>query len=225
MKSIILFVSTLMLIATNMTFGELIPPHVATSYGTLSIVTQEEYPSYKDGILTIPRVDIAERLGMFQDAKFTFSNNSWQLVDFKIAEVQLNKPQVKTVEMVMTDSFPIQVFLRARGIFQNRCGPMGKIAQRLTGNYFEITIHEPIVRAPPCDDEAVTFETIIPLSTYGLRAGVYQYTFSGGQDSNPVCTYPLATSPCDYYIPKSFTGTFELKTDNVFPVENRNPWQ
>jgi len=226
MKPIILLIISLI---ANSAFGEMMPPYKATLYDILSAVSQEEYPSYKDGILVIPRVDIAERVGLFQDGKFTFTNGVWQLVDFKVAETQtLLSPVIKSVEVITTDSFPVQVFLKVRGelSYCSLNNSIGKTPQRLTGNLFEITIHEINGNRYACDGDGgeyyPRYETVIPLYVYGLKAGIYQYTLNGGRALNPSCGIPCSVT--NYYVPTAFTGTFELKKNNVFPVENTWTW-
>ncbi len=230
MRPIILLVIFLM---TNFAFGEMMPPYRTPAYRIHSVIPQEEYPSYKDSTLIIPRVDTPERAAMFQDAKFTFSNNIWQLVDFKIAGTKpLLKPRIKSVETIITDSFPVQVFLKVRGAF-SQCDvsfPMGKISQRIMDNRFEITIHEVSGNGYyPCDGEGAEtiarYETTVPLHVYGLKAGIYQYTLDGGTDYTQ--SYDPTVSYISYiYAPMSFSGTFELKKDNLFLTEDTwdHPW-
>lgn len=44
------------------------------------------FPIYKDGVLTIPRVDTAEQLGQYQDVSFRIQGGTWQLLAYKSLE-------------------------------------------------------------------------------------------------------------------------------------------
>jgi len=117
MKSAIFLIFVFTSLMANLSFGELVPPYRTSSFGILSSVTQEEYPTYKDSILTIPRVDTNEQIGMFQDARFVFSEGSWKLLDFKTTDTmpRLFQPYISQVKPIIIDSFPVQVFLRVTG--------------------------------------------------------------------------------------------------------------
>lgn len=214
---VLLLVALVSAISSNISSGEFISRY--DPLDARGFLYQESYPTYKDGILTIPRVDISERVGMFQDAQFTFINGVWQLVDFKTAETDpLFRPQVSSVETIITDYFPVQVYLKIIGRFHQGDpidDPLIITPQRLIGNTFEITIHE--TKVPPIGmDDGSPFQIIIPLNVYGLRAGVYQYVLNGSEALN-TCTMP--SYPCDgnhFYVPTTFKGTFELKKDNRF---------
>ncbi len=237
--------SSLVLIATNVTFGELIPPYKTPLWSIVSSVPQEEYPSYKDGVLTIPRVDINEKdgLGIFQDARFSFSDGNWKLLDFKTANAtpRLFQVVIHKVKLIIIDSFPVQVFLRVTGNYSEQCAflysnkiPRLKATQRLLDNRFEIIIYQngyqdgtdnlPVNYGEMCTiapSSSRRFETIIPLSTYGLRAGTYQYIVSRANHPN---SFYDPTNPSSLYVTPDIipdtTGSFELKKDNLFPAED-----
>lgn len=169
------------------------------------------YPTYQDGILTIPRIDTSEQLGIVQDAKLRLTEQGdWRLTEFKAAGTSvLTRPTVETVETIVTDTFPVQVFLKVSGLFTNGCTVMGKIPQRLKDNRFEVIMyaerHNP--EDTTCAAIVVYFEEIIPLSVYGLSAGTYEYNLSG---------ISVFGTSGEGVIPKTFTGTFELAKDNKF---------
>lgn len=209
----------MLLIYGDSAYGQFITPYTSSllSDGIYS-TPQEEHPIYQygiqHGILTIPRIDTMEQVGIIQDAQFEWiKEDYWRLVNFKVAETEpLVRPTIVSIETIVTDSFPVQVFLKVRGGFSG-CGyTLGKIPQRLTGNHFEIAIHQDnsLSQINICNQtmDIISFETIIPISVYGLRAGTYTYSLSGGLTPSSI----LGTGSTPY----SFTGMFTLTQDNIF---------
>lgn len=158
----------------------------------------DDYPTYQDGVLTIPRVDTPDQAGSYLDGTFQYvGQNLWELQSFKTAnEYPLQKAPIEQVELIVTDSFPTQVFLKIQGTFTNGCGNLGPINQRLIDHRFEVTVHAEYPDLPPgtyaCTAEVRSFEKIIPLSVYGLSAGNYEYSINDGD----------------------YVGTFTLTKDN-----------
>ncbi len=153
------------------------------------------HPFYQDGKLTIPRVDTPEKMGNFQEAILQFDEqlNAWRLLSFKT--IPTNEP-LTIVKSIVTDSFPVQVFLQvsdANFICSRR---IGQINQRLEGNRFEVSID--IVNTYSGDPLALCapYQEVIQLSVYGLNAGDYEYRVNGGN-----------------------VGTFKLATDNKLLLE------
>ena len=142
-----------------------------------------EFPSYKDGKLTIPRVDTDGQASNFQDAAFQFDSaaGAWKLLDFKETTITPGQGIVPdTVEVIVTSSTPIQVFLKVSGQFSSGCEQFGQINQRLKDNKFEITLHLASIPAnTACATVLVPYEKIIPLQVYGLSAGTYEYSVNG----------------------------------------------
>lgn len=155
------------------------------------------YPTYRDGILTIPRVDTDAQAGNFQDTTFQFDSvtNTWRLLDYKETVIVPGRGLVPdTVEIIVTSSSPIQVFLKISGFTSpSPCNEFGQINQRLETNKFEVTMHVvPGSSDITCAAVVVPYEKIIPLAVYGLPAGTYGYSFNG-----------------------EHTGTFSLSVDNT----------
>jgi hypothetical protein len=160
------------------------------------------YPTYQDGILTIPRVDTPEQPGNYQDATFKqIALNLWELQGYKTAnEYPLGKALIEQVKLVVTDSFPVQVFLNIQGTIGS-CDSLGQINQRLVGNRFEVTFHaEYPADFVICTADVKYFEKNIPLAVYDLNAGNYAYSINGGD----------------------YTGTFTLAKDNRYALTNPN---
>lgn len=158
-----------------------------------------EPPTFRNGTLTIPRVDTNTQLGQFQDVEFQLdpATNTWQLINYREARIITEQGiTLDSVEPIITDSSPVQVLLLVKGRFSDGCGKFGQINQQLNTHQFEIIIH----RAPPlpnvsCIAAEVPFEKIIPLEVYGLSAGIYEYSVNG-----------------------THTGSFTLSKDNTFTL-------
>lgn len=149
-------------------------------------------PTYRDGILTIPRVDTPEQVGKYQNAEFEFDQQlkAWRLQS--VTTAQDNAP-IDEVILSITDSFPAQVFLQVSGEFSS-CGKLGEIDQRLQDNKLEIQIHAIYPPALTLCGQAINpFIKVIPLSVYGLNAGDYEYSINGSNN-----------------------GTFNIPNDNKF---------
>ncbi len=156
-------------------------------------------PVYKNGLLTIPTVNTAEQVGQYQDVTFKLTEQGyWQLSSLKamgsvIGNSGLGLAPISKVEVVKTDTFPTQVFLRVSGAFSDGCPHMGQVNQRLENNRFDITVANQYVVGIPCPAIQTPFVKTFPLAVYGLSAGAYSYNVNGT------------------------TGTFTLATDNKYP--------
>ncbi|MCW5617701.1 MAG: hypothetical protein KIS65_00540 [Nitrosomonas sp.] len=151
-----------------------------------------DFPYYRDGVLTIPRVDTDEQPGAFLDGVFILdaNSNSWQLQEFKSAEltptsgrsIYFLQPD-DGVAIHITDSFPVQVFLNIRGHLSNGCVALRGIHQRLKNGRFEITVNAvsmvPNDGSVACTQALVPFERVVPLQVYGLPRGIYSYIVNG----------------------------------------------
>ena len=173
------------------------------------ITLPSDYPVYKDGKLTIPRIDIETESGKYQEVEFQFENstNSWKLLNFVTSEISRRDHVIK-VETVIVDSFPVQVFLRVNAYVPSPCGFSTPINQIRKGNKFEITMHLIPKTFPPgrnitdivlCSQFVVFYEQNIPLWTYGLPAGTYEYSVND-----------------------THTGTFTLSKENRFAPSSPN---
>ncbi|MCF7969745.1 MAG: hypothetical protein K9L22_01080 [Methylococcaceae bacterium] len=163
-----------------------------------------QFPRYKDGILTIPRVDTDIHPGHYQDARLSFTGQgtqgTWTLLDYKTLGENVPLVYLESVDMVKTDIVPVQVFLVAKGQLPNECFDIGQINQRLDGNHF--TVIATVVFAAPqgsfCTQALASFEKVMPLDVYGLKAGTYSYEIKGSIGN--------------------ITGVFELEEDNILPT-------
>ncbi len=167
-------------------------------HADLSANVTDNNPTFQNGILLLPSVDSLKRGGQYQNVKFKLTEQGeWQLLDFVITkELQY----LDQVEVIKTDSFPIQVFLKVTGHFSNGCQKMGQISYRLLEQRFDIWMYSTYA-----DEEFSTseytctaalsplFTYIIPLPVYTLEKGEYKYSVNG-----------------------RYTGTFNLAKNNKF---------
>jgi hypothetical protein len=139
------------------------------------------YPVYKDGKLTIPRVDSDAQASNYQDVELQFDNatNTWKLLNYREAKIIPEQGvYLKSVEVITSNTSPVQVFLKISGDLPTPCNEFGQINQQLKANTFEITMH----LAPSvvlCAQVLEPFTKIIPLEVYGLPAGTYVYSVNG----------------------------------------------
>lgn len=169
-----------------------------TIIGAVQPQTDDEHATYLSGVLTIPRVDTAEQVGQYQNAKFSLqADGSWKLDELRAFDnSSLAKIPISTIEVVKTDGFPVAVFLRTTG-WTSSCGYEGKarIQQRQVGTHFDVSISIPVrVMDEPyaCPGFAEYVRLSIPLQVYGLVAGTYTYSVNG------------------------VGGTFDIATDNRY---------
>jgi len=100
---------------------------------------------------------------------------------------------VESIEILLLESFPIQVHVVARGNLPDSCTEISEITKGRDGNTFRVTITTSHPADKMCAEMLVSFEEVIPLDVYGLSAGTYTVDVNG------------------------VTGSFILDVDNVLP--------
>lgn len=155
-----------------------------TVLGSAQPQTDGEHATYQDGVLTLPRVDTTEQAGQYQNARFSLqADGSWKLDELRaFGNAGLAKIPVESVEVTMTNGFPVSAYLRVRGVGWP-CGIEGKVRlqQRQVGTHFEVTISAPVVLDDSYSCPAVVqyVRVTVPLQVYGLAAGTYTYSVNG----------------------------------------------
>lgn len=99
---------------------------------------------------------------------------------------------VDEIEIIILESFPVQIQVIARGNLPDPCTEIYQVNQEKKGHTFFITI-KTSRPADPCIQIIVPFEVKIPLNVYGLPAGTYTVDVNGVQE------------------------TFDLEVDNLIP--------
>lgn len=110
-------------------------------------------------------------------------------------EFQYGQAMVESVDVLILESFPVQVNAVVRGNLSDGCTEIDEITTEQQGNTFLVTIttRRPVGRA--CTDALVPFEEVISLEVLGLSAGDYNVNANG------------------------VTGRFNLAIDNILPTE------
>jgi len=95
-------------------------------------------------------------------------------------EPQLKLAEVEEIELLTLESFPVQIFVVARGYLPDPCTDIHEISQKREGDTFFIVIKT--YRSPGfCIQVIAPFEETIPLDVYGLPAGTYNVNVNGVQ--------------------------------------------
>lgn len=110
---------------------------------------------------------------------------------------------VENIQIMILESFPVQVQVAVEGYFPDGCTDINEIKTEREGNTFNVSISTKRPKDAVCTEAIVPFAENVPLDVYGLEAGTYTVDVNG------------------------VTGTFELATDNIieepFPEAGRNP--
>jgi inhibitor of cysteine peptidase len=101
------------------------------------------------------------------------------------------KAAVNEIDILILESFPVQVNVVARGHLPDNCTEIDEIRQERDRQAFQVTIATVRPAAAACTQALEPFEEIISLDVYGLPAGNYTVDVNG------------------------VTGTLQLTTDNV----------
>jgi inhibitor of cysteine peptidase len=97
-------------------------------------------------------------------------------------EPRINLADVTEIELIILESFPVQVMVVAKGYLPNPCTQINKIIQNREGNSFFITIKTQSSQEA-CIQVLTTFEERIPLMVYGLSEGTYTVNVNGIKDT------------------------------------------
>lgn len=150
---------------------------------TASVADGNPIYSEQTEVLSIPSVDAIDRPGFYQDVRVEFvTQDLWRLEG---VEEGKEIDEIEHVELIKTDTFPMQAFLRVEGTFTSGCQEIGKVSQRLIDNTFEVAVYyenNEWTRAPTdivCPQVLVPFSRVIPLRVYSLEAGTYDYSVNG----------------------------------------------
>ena len=119
--------------------------------------------------------------------------------DAQEAKVITGTARVEAIEILILESFPVQVNVVARGNLPDGCTTIDRIEQERDESVFVITITTVRPAEQMCTEALVPFEEVISLDVAGLKAGTYTVDVNGVRD------------------------TFELTVDNRLPDEGRVP--
>jgi len=94
----------------------------------------------------------------------------------------VNLAHVNEIEILILESFPLQVHVVAKGYLPNPCTQIDQIIKSREANDFTVTIKTK-TSPGPCIQVIQPFEETIPLDVYGLPAGTYNVNVNGIEDS------------------------------------------
>ncbi len=109
-------------------------------------------------------------------------------------QISISTAQVEKIDIIILESFPVQVNVIAQGFLPDGCTKIDEIVQERVENLFEVTITTVRDTEAICTLAIVTFEETVPLDVLNLEAGIYTVFVN------------------------EVSGTFELEVDN-FPPE------
>lgn len=153
-------------------------------------------------ILSIPSIEVNGKMGVYQDVKLEHSRSGgWKVTHFQRGN---HVQQISDAQLIQTKDFPIQVFLKISGLFNNSCQSLGRIEDKLTENSFDVSVFYGGDNSQDADRYCLMvmmpFTKVIPLPVYGLSSGTYHYTING-----------------------NFAGSFTLAKDNFFSEKPSYP--
>lgn len=94
--------------------------------------------------------------------------------------VTRSEAQVERVEVLLLESFPVQVQVVAYGILPSSCDSLAGSSVTLDGNRFDVTLWQESILGP-CLPVTETFEAVININALGLAAGDYLVNVNGAQ--------------------------------------------
>ncbi len=106
-----------------------------------------------------------------------------------------DRATVESIDILMLESFPVQVHVIARGYLADACTEIAQIEPSFdqATNTFTVEITTSRPADAICAQVRGSFEEVIALDVYGLPAGTYTVQVNG------------------------VTGSFALDTDNILP--------
>jgi len=97
-------------------------------------------------------------------------------------EPRINLAEVTEIDILILESFPVQVHVVASGYLPNPCTKIEEIIQSREGDNFFVTIKTKSSLLP-CIQVLTPFEETIALDVYGLPAGTYNVNVNGIEDT------------------------------------------
>lgn len=90
---------------------------------------------------------------------------------------------VESIQVLVLESFPVQVNVIASGELPNGCTSLNEPAPRQEGNTFVVNLTTTRLEDEVCTEAVVPYDKVIPLDVQGLEAGTYTVAVNGVTDS------------------------------------------
>ena len=99
------------------------------------------------------------------------------------ADPLLGLATVESVEIMILESFPVQINVRVTGVLPDDCTEIEDVVVQQEGNAFNVAVTSVQTPGDNCGSDEVLFEEIVPLDVNGLEAGSYTVSVNGVQGS------------------------------------------
>lgn len=142
----------------------------------------EEISLFENNVLFVPLVDSAIGAGSLQDVMVELSDTGeLHLRGFREGQ---RVRFIEGVEIIQSEGFPVQVFLRVNALLTSGCEKPGRITRRVKESSIEVLMYllnDPAIFDPDitCPAEVTPFTEIIQLPVYGLDIGEYNISVNG----------------------------------------------
>ncbi|MCI0399087.1 MAG: hypothetical protein L0332_19080 [Chloroflexi bacterium] len=90
---------------------------------------------------------------------------------------------VESIEIIVQETFPVQVSVVARGMWPNSCTTIDRVEQRRTQAIFRVTLATLERHDVACPETPVPFEESVALDVLGLPAGIYIVEVNNVEDT------------------------------------------
>ncbi len=94
-------------------------------------------------------------------------------------EPVIGEATVESIQLLILESFPVQVNARVRGVLPDGCTTLDQMTTEHAGNNFTITLTTFRPAGAVCTEAEVPFDEAIGLDVFGLEAGEYTVTANG----------------------------------------------
>lgn len=92
--------------------------------------------------------------------------------------VPLSNATINSMDIMLLESFPVQVNAVIKGSLPNNCAVIKQVNQGKSGNRFDIAIATTLEGGGMCAEQPQPFEEVVSLDVVGLPAGSYTVTVS-----------------------------------------------
>jgi len=96
---------------------------------------------------------------------------------------RINLANVNTIEIMILESFPVQINVAARGEHPDSCTKVDEITTVREGNTFVVTINAFRPADAMCAQVITPYEEVVALDVFELKAGVYTVDVNGIRDT------------------------------------------
>lgn len=92
---------------------------------------------------------------------------------------KVGRANVESIEIVMRESFPVQISANIKGTVSDACTKAEPVTQQRDGNTFQISIGATREVGAMCAQVITPFETSVAIDAVGLKAGTYTVEANG----------------------------------------------